>query len=203
MIQEKRCPKCDYANDVLAPNCNKCFVSLATVTHSTQKVTETQNSPEQDIASGSFFCCGQEHSVSDECFLCGNGPENLQRSSDKPEITPPQNQKTPTVELLELVLNSGQKIPVNSGLLLGRSSVCICQELRDEAQDRLGVSRMHAWVGLVEGGYFLMDLSSTNGTFANGEQLKPNVAQSIRVGSAPLSISLGKYFHLTLQQREH
>jgi pSer/pThr/pTyr-binding forkhead associated (FHA) protein len=47
----------------------------------------------------------------------------------------------------------------------------------------LGISRRHALIRRVERGYELIDLSSTNGTWLNGEQLVPNKPYPLDSGS--------------------
>jgi uncharacterized membrane protein YhaH (DUF805 family) len=53
------------------------------------------------------------------------------------------------------------------GLKIGRGRSC------DIWVDHAAVSRDHAEVVLIDGGYYLRDVGSTNGTFVNGKKLRP------------------------------
>lgn len=61
--------------------------------------------------------------------------------------------------------HDGETVPLVRGAILGRH---IANEV---VLDEVGVSRRHAEIEQSQGVYRLRDLSSTNGTFVNGERL--------------------------------
>ena len=85
---------------------------------------------------------------------------------------------------------SGKKIPLVTKVTIGRdrmNSITI--------ENRL-VSRYHAELHKIKADYYIRDLSSSNGTFVNGKQIKPDkyykvaVDDTIRIANTELKIIL-------------
>ena len=64
----------------------------------------------------------------------------------------------------------------------------------DYAINSRSVSRFHAKIEQENGQFFLVDLNSTNGTFVNGEKLKPNERHIIYQGDLISFAEIGYWF---------
>lgn len=76
---------------------------------------------------------------------------------------------------------------VSNKLIIGRndlhSGLVVDLDLMPFGAMQRGVSRLHAQLTLTERGLFIADMGSTNGTFLNGDRLKPNRAYRVTRGS--------------------
>ncbi len=66
----------------------------------------------------------------------------------------------------------------------------------------LGVSRRHAWLGLINGKAFIIDLGTTNGTFIGGKQLTPFVPHPLSSEELPLTVRLGKTLEIGVEKEQ-
>lgn len=78
------------------------------------------------------------------------------------------------------------EIPNVEGLILGRSDSSSTYlpdiDLSEYAARDKGVSRRHAVLVRYRGMIHIVDLSSVNGTFLNGERLLPDVPYPVKIG---------------------
>ena len=87
----------------------------------------------------------------------------------------------------------GQQAATGLGFEVGRSA-----ELSHQTIDDTTVSRRHFRVSYKNGGYFIEDLNSANGTFLNGARLEPfqkagiAVDKSVEVGNLELTFNIRK-----------
>ncbi len=81
---------------------------------------------------------------------------------------------------------AGLQLPLEGGILIGRSSDC--QLLLDDDY----VSTRHARITLAAGGYQVEDLGSTNGTFINNQRLTQPApfgpGDTLRIGRTLMSV---------------
>ena len=92
--------------------------------------------------------------------------------------TPEIGTFAPTKQTASLFREStGERIPVNGALRIGKSRT------NDYSMPELGtVSRNHALIEGNENGWYLTDLGSTNGTFLNGRELRPQEPAPLTAG---------------------
>jgi len=88
------------------------------------------------------------------------------------------------------VYSAGKHEPIvvteDKEFVLGRDLPSASEKLVDLTQldgFAMGVSRRHAMVRAAEGGYKLIDLNSSNGTWLNGQILVPTVVYDLPSGS--------------------
>jgi len=97
---------------------------------------------------------------------------------------------------LEIILNSGIKFEIDSGILLGRSSASI--KFLEEVRNKLYISRKHAWLGLINDKYYLIDLASKHGTFLNNKRIEPNKHEQI-ITNRLAEVCLGESYSFQIQ----
>jgi len=77
-------------------------------------------------------------------------------------------------------------IRVEKEIIIGRKSEAsseVILDLSDLDAFNMGLSRRHAMIRRTEAGFEVLDLSSTNGTWLNGERLLPNKPYSFASGA--------------------
>ena len=182
MLHKKKCPDCGTLNQLTAVTCHRADCG-ATLRQSSVVVVQAAEIPEavESSPSGDTHC-------DDDTFPCdvADGPAAFATTDDK---SPGQ---------YELVFGSGRRIPVGHGQLLGRNSSRVLADILRETGRHPGVSRSHAWVGLLNGQLAILDLGSTNGTTAGGETLRGLEARVIDHSELPLVIGLGTCLKFTL-----
>ena len=104
-----------------------------------------------------------------ECMLLSDAIKSVEANAPH---------KKQTAVLRSLKPGTARDIRLTDGSLLigkkkSRTDVCISHHT---------ISRIHARVEKKDGGYFITDLNSTNGTFVNGEQLSPNETRPLNGG---------------------
>jgi hypothetical protein len=135
-------------------------------------------------------------------------PEAVEPEVVAPQPAPPQAapepEPVPIVEpagpYLEIV-DSGAHIPLvqQPASLMGRvdevSGIYPDVDLTPHGGEEGGVSRRHAELQYVGGGWFVMDLDSTNGTLLNGSELPPKVPTPLSEGDRLALGELEIVFH--------
>lgn len=110
--------------------------------------------------------CGDERPIEARfCPQCGASPDDAE----------------PAVRRIEITLDDGPTtiVRLNDGeLSIGRDPD------NDVEIDMAEVSRFHARIMLYEGGYGVMDIGSTNGTFINGKKIAPRMIVRLSHGDA-------------------
>ncbi|HXT19939.1 MAG TPA: FHA domain-containing protein [Thermoanaerobaculia bacterium] len=94
------------------------------------------------------------------------------------------------MEPLVLHLPDGRVLEAQPKLLIGRDPDCGCPLLEDPA-----VSTRHAMIDRDEGGWFVEDLKSTNGTWVNEHRIKRRTpiapGDVVRVGGTRIRVARG------------
>ncbi|WP_051654762.1 FHA domain-containing protein [Persephonella sp. IF05-L8] len=121
------------------------------------------------------------------CPACGTeNPENAPVCSncleDLSVVSPTSKEKEKSIKL---VIN-GKEIAAKNGDILGRQAIG-----SEIFKDFPTVSRKHAKISFENEEWFIEDLNSTNGTYVNGEKIKPYIKRKIHErDEISLSLSL-------------
>lgn len=155
------------------------------------------------------------------------GNENVPKNNNPDEALPTQNVnvdpalfETPDAEgqtsmiaTTELLIVSfyitGRANPViisaNKEITIGRRDpkrrINPTIDLTEDHGAKLGVSRMHAEMNFVNGGYVLKDTGSSNGTWVNETKLKPYEIHPVKSGDQIRIGQIAIAVHITLPQR--
>jgi pSer/pThr/pTyr-binding forkhead associated (FHA) protein len=130
-------------------------------------------------ASGTKLCakCGGALNPEGQCSVCGQ-PESLTEENEP--IAPGQARQADIYQFANRRDNSKAQ---RTALLFNKNTSerfvlthSVCKIGRDQTNnisitDDHYISRHHAWVLQMQGGYWVEDLGSTNGTLLNGELL--------------------------------
>ena len=126
-------------------------------------------------------------------FLKGGGPAREFRTStlSAPESIPPLASVTTDPGTQVIPLEKSPRNPYDGFLFLGRASTCDII-IRDAS-----VSKTHAVIEPGPGSWHLRDNRSRNGTWRNGERLKPNERVALTSGDVIVLGSYPLYFILS------
>ena len=157
-------------------------------------------------------CETENHSTAQFCSYCGLWLQNFEthktfsgqqgtafkahieeivQSVETTEIKAPDLEKG-MVALVPVNMDSLIKLTFNEPIILGRDTgerniSTPLVDFNDYRGYMMGVSRQHAIItGDQETGYMLTDLGSSNGTYINGEQLKPQIPTKLNNGDQVL-----------------
>src|SRR5262245_52938651 len=138
------------------------------------------------------FCGEENRKESILCRFCGNElRQTLVVDTFQPVPTKPQLPLAPSEPELTLMIvtpTGVQPITVPPGeqITLGRTNqggqANLHLDFDPFAAAELGVSRLHAVINYTQPIATIADLESTNGTYLNGQKLKPYQAHILRYG---------------------
>ena len=135
--------------------------------------------------------CREKNPVSEViCRVCMTNLSSVRPTADAPVEAPPAEADSDTTvfsmpEVMTLARASdGRSIPVSSGYVLGRSG-----DAAEFFQDMRTVSRQHARISFLDGGWSIEDLGSTNGTWVNGQRVETGKPRELKKGDV-LALSM-------------
>lgn len=147
---------------------------------------------------GALFCseCGAQLVFADARTTSAiNAPTADFKPPAASSISPPTMPSAASAPIMLYLLETGKFIPIKdrTEFTLGRSSegqpIMPDVDLTPFKAYENGVSRLHAVIRVNKNECYIMDLSSANGTYINGERLAPNVENRIKTDDV---IAIGK-----------
>ncbi len=204
----KICPICGYRNKDFVEYCEKCLFSLEEVDELNVDAQDEEGL--EDVGEGLGVYCPNGHWNPPDakfCQICGV-PLQSDSSSEEYLVPPEEVEEEGKIIKTYKLVNHDNEFVVELSMyegktkeqLLGRRSGKNIPDI--DLSGLKGaelVSRKHAKF-VLDGNtqeIFIIDMGSTNGTFVNGEKLKPNERFRLNKGD---EIVLGKTFKFILEE---
>ena len=157
MQDYRECEQCDHRNDASYIECENCGadISFISPTYYEQEVSMTITNKE----------------------MLKSEPSNIEMTSSVNEETNRATALMTRIKLISAKENLEIQLPL-SDVILGRDGDLVAEVFNKSNF----VSRRHATIKFRSGSYFIIDLTSHNGTFLNYSRLNPGKEYKLTVG---------------------
>jgi hypothetical protein len=204
----RECPNCERENDgnehsCATQGCNTPLDNRHRKPKSVSPSAEVTIAPDQDPLEGTdqWLCHGEEYSLDEECAICGATYAcESESGGSKPDAPSDSDGEDLVGRDWHICFPSGKSLPVSNGMLIGRASSAISQEILIETAGYPGLSRCHAWIGVLEGRLHVIDLNSTNGISIDGRKIEPAAPSIFECGADEVILTLGKSYTLIVRK---